>query len=707
MSYLVHEFLIEPVLRQARQLSRSSTPRDSIPNLTAASLSSHEVAIDDTTAEHYRGSRLSDTSSLEAEESNNDAPSNAPLIFSSNLTTSQIEIDSDAENLELSDPPWPSGNVDSLQSMLRLSASEPPDRIPISNQTRTSSLSMTNTAAEPIFNDNLHDSRAAWPNPSNIASHRLTLDETTLNVSTLHPRTNSLPEDDGMKALRQKILLVQALNISPEQKARRMHHLLNRDYMKAKAKPQTKSAPPNTICQERPTTPGSLSFFLWQMNGSPESTAEKNSHIYQLSPEDLRQTYVPFEPIEYDDCGESSNKDEAQVLGCRHYQRNVKLQCSACQKWYTCRLCHDEVEDHILNRKATKNMLCMICGCAQRAGEFCAECGERTAWYYCDVCKLWDNDTRKSIYHCHDCGICRKGLGIGKDFFHCKQTCGTCMSTSVEHSHKCIERVSDCDCPICGEYMFTSPSPVVFMLCGHSIHKACYDEYLKSSYKCPICSKSTINMETQFRNLDRAVESQPMPPQFRDTKALVSCNDCYAKSVVIYHWLGLKCAICDSYNTAQLSILSGPSAATESIESNYDVPQDFGAREVSSSLHIPALIRPRRHSTFIQVAETNDRRLHRFSPLPRLQRVARSVSPIAGLRFYEEESSPNTVPTVDSTIEDELDFWGLDELPALISGENNQDGIDEEDSGEDSALEDCDDDGEEEDDDDFLLFGHR
>ena len=35
-------------------------------------------------------------------------------------------------------------------------------------------------------------------------------------------------------------------------------------------------------------------------------------------------------------------------------------------------------------------------------------------------CKLWDDDPEKKIYHCDDCGICRIGAGLGKDFFHCK-----------------------------------------------------------------------------------------------------------------------------------------------------------------------------------------------------------------------------------------------------------------------------------------------
>ena len=38
------------------------------------------------------------------------------------------------------------------------------------------------------------------------------------------------------------------------------------------------------------------------------------------------------------------------------------------------------------------------------------------AQYYCDRCKLWDDDSTP-IYHCYECGICRVGHGLGKDFF--------------------------------------------------------------------------------------------------------------------------------------------------------------------------------------------------------------------------------------------------------------------------------------------------
>jgi len=282
---------------------------------------------------------------------------------------------------------------------------------------------------------------------------------------------------------------------------------------------------------------------------------------------------------------------------------------------------------------------------------------------------------------------------------------------SVEKSHKCIERVSDCDCPICGEYMFTSPSPVVFMLCGHGIHKACYELHMKSSYKCPICSKSTVNMESQFRNLDRAIDGQPMPPQFRDTKAMVSCNDCYAKSAVAYHWLGLKCAICDSYNTAQLSIISDPAVEVPSIETpepSQVIPPPEQPGETSASAFLrsgPGPLRLRRHSTHMHVPQASNGSSGRFSPYILPRRLGRSVSPIGGLDFFAE--SPSVVETEETALEDDLDFWGRDEPRSVTSLEviDDEMGDDEEEDSDDSANDDCDDDADE--DDPFELLGHR
>lgn len=62
-----------------------------------------------------------------------------------------------------------------------------------------------------------------------------------------------------------------------------------------------------------------------------------------------------LEPVQH---GELSEKDKSKtyhdeahgILGCQHYRRGAKLQCSTCNQWATCRYCHDEREDHKLIR---------------------------------------------------------------------------------------------------------------------------------------------------------------------------------------------------------------------------------------------------------------------------------------------------------------------------------------------------------------------
>ncbi|TVY84393.1 putative RING finger protein [Lachnellula suecica] len=710
MTSLVSDFLINPVLRQARRFSRSNPTEDRIDPVTNQRTpldSRHEVAVEDlaTRLEGLDGPGQEDHGA-------------ATSISGEPLTSSPIEgdggLDAELQALEAVRASASSMSGSAHVVPVRMGSSRPNDD-PVDDDVSDNpsfgvpSRFRTDSATSNTFSTH-HNIVDARMSPAEGPSRRSTLE---LRQGSSHQRNSSLPADDGMGALRQQIVMIQALDVTSEEKARLMHRLITRGYSRTQEfltkQPQAPSLE-GMISQERPATPGSLSSYIWQMNGVHEPALENQQHTFHLSPEDLRRTYAPLDPPEVDADGDIQiDEDALPVLGCRHYKRNVKLQCSTCEKWYTCRLCHDEVEDHILIRKDTRNMLCMLCGCAQGASEFCVSCDERTAWYYCGVCKLWDNDPNKSIYHCNDCGICRKGRGLGKDFFHCK-TCGVCMSMSVENSHKCIERVSDCDCPICGEYMFTSPTPVVFMLCGHSIHRECYDEHMKSSYKCPICSKSTVNMETQFRNLDRAIDGQPMPPQFQDTKAMVSCNDCYAKSAVKYHWLGLKCAICHSYNTAQLSILSDPDVEVPIIETrepeNVAVIETETGEMASSGYLGVGPVRTRRHSSHVQPPALPIEGSNRFFPYAIPPRLGRSVSPVRGIGFFEDLAATAVVnETDDSAEDDDLDFWGRDEPRSVTSGENIDDMEEDEDSDDDSAMDDCEDDGDEED--QFELFGHR
>ncbi|CAD0010345.1 unnamed protein product [Aureobasidium pullulans] len=90
------------------------------------------------------------------------------------------------------------------------------------------------------------------------------------------------------------------------------------------------------------------------------------------------------------------------------------------------------------------------------------------------------------------------------------------------------------------------------------------------TYRCPVCNKSAVNMELQWRKLDDEIRLQPMPEdEFEDSaaakvnpthrriprKVFVGCNDCGGRGWSNFHWLGLKCPHCDGYNTSQTAPL--------------------------------------------------------------------------------------------------------------------------------------------------------
>lgn len=253
------------------------------------------------------------------------------------------------------------------------------------------------------------------------------------------PMSGSLPEDDGMRSLRQQIHEIRDMAASSEEKARKMHALMTKDWIVWQARLRARS-PASFISQDRPhppatpQSPPASDIDVRTPSSSPRSITSALNPLdsYGLTPEDLIPSYRP--PIEEADDTEALSPENAPEqldpsepnLGCKHYKRNVKIQCFDCKLWFTCRHCHDEAYaeqgnlEHKLNRKKIENMLCMLCQTPQPASQSCRECGKRAAYYYCDLCKLWDDTSTKRIYHCGDCGICRRGEGLGKDYVHCK-----------------------------------------------------------------------------------------------------------------------------------------------------------------------------------------------------------------------------------------------------------------------------------------------
>lgn len=61
----------------------------------------------------------------------------------------------------------------------------------------------------------------------------------------------------------------------------------------------------------------------------------------------------------------------------RRFISGFLLQTPCCNKVYTCRFCHDEMEDHAVNRKAITELICTLCETRQPVQADCQKCGIR------------------------------------------------------------------------------------------------------------------------------------------------------------------------------------------------------------------------------------------------------------------------------------------------------------------------------------------
>ena len=423
MSQYLNSFLIEPVIRQARRFSRQgdddrpfrpSNVRPSSSNgaeIPQRGLCVHADATHPDDSQQMALDPLDPRVTEMATAEPDIVPSVAEPHLHQPLQTSREESSRAAA------PP------DNLQPNAQVSSS-PVHGLTESLQPTTSSLSgSARSVTDPYALEPRNSVQSTAQYPTNTGSARARIGD------------QALPEDDGMASKRRQIVAIHKTHSSDTERARLVHNLMNEGGSSLQPNRKTPHGPSPTILapHDKPNSPApghdaNTIVPPVSPNASPLASADVNNP-FNLSGEDLNPTYYQkpvVQPLTTGHDNRLSNRlsqdsiQENRVFGCLHYRRNIKLQCSRCYRWYTCRFCHDEVEDHLLNRPETKNMLCMFCGSAQPASGHCTRCGEPSARYYCIVCKFWDNTPGKSIYHCNDCGICRVGEGLGKDFFHCK-----------------------------------------------------------------------------------------------------------------------------------------------------------------------------------------------------------------------------------------------------------------------------------------------
>lgn len=151
--------------------------------------------------------------------------------------------------------------------------------------------------------------------------------------------------------------------------------------------------------------------------------------------------------------------------------------------------------------------------------------------------------------------------GLGIDFRHCMR-CNACVALN-DTDHRCIPQKLQGSCPICHESLFQSTEPLRGLKCGHVMHLSCFTEYCRGQrYTCPLCMKSVEDMSEYFGLLDAAVRMQPMPYAFLSTKCNIYCQDCERNGQCQYHFVGLKCQHCGSYNTRELGRVQSSSPNT-------------------------------------------------------------------------------------------------------------------------------------------------
>jgi len=234
---------------------------------------------------------------------------------------------------------------------------------------------------------------------------------------------------------------------------------------------------------------------------------------------------------------------------CSHYQRKCSFMAPCCKKEFTCRFCHDDAENHKIDRRKVEEIMCLQCRKRQEVSRNCTDCGVLFGNYSCLICRMYD-DVDKEQFHCDGCGICR--VGGAENFFHCKK-CDMCLGIGMKETHKCLENISRKNCPVCLEDLHTSRLPTHVPKCGHLLHVTCFKGMLTHGQSsCPVCNASLIDMAEHWEEIDAVVAETPMPHIYQNYHVNVLCRDCHQESNTLFHVVGLKCKHCGAYNTTRI-----------------------------------------------------------------------------------------------------------------------------------------------------------
>lgn len=241
---------------------------------------------------------------------------------------------------------------------------------------------------------------------------------------------------------------------------------------------------------------------------------------------------------------------------CTHYDNNVQIYASCCNKYFDCHICHNEETKHHVYLKKVDKIKCIKCNTENGITNKCKNCSIQFGKSHCNICNIWCNKLN-NIFHCHECGTCRAGKR--EDYFHCKN-CDGCLSINMKDNHVCKKINEKVDCPICLCNINYVDDTIILLKCKHLIHEKCLNEQIQRTDRkkripcCVLCKKSVVDYKSYEHIFDRNIENTEMPLFYQKWKTNILCNDCNVKSKVKYHFDHHKCNDCKSYNTTILDV---------------------------------------------------------------------------------------------------------------------------------------------------------
>ena len=96
----------------------------------------------------------------------------------------------------------------------------------------------------------------------------------------------------------------------------------------------------------------------------------------------------------------------------------------------------------------------------------------------------------------------------------------------MQPDHKCQKDLLQQCCAVCLENLSVSRQSIIFLKCGHNLHKNCLDQYLKTNLNCPICRKSLLDPSVLEEYYDAQFAEYIMPEEYRNARVNIYCHDC-------------------------------------------------------------------------------------------------------------------------------------------------------------------------------------